>query len=89
MKITPEFFAGIRELIVGARSSVARGADLVQVYTNFEIGRRIFEEEQRGSGPYLLDSYKPDLVYFDDTGLPLGQAGLDIDLEDGPRVYLG
>lgn len=26
----------------------------------------------------LIDSYKPDLVYFDDTGLPLGQAGLDI-----------
>jgi alpha-L-fucosidase len=26
----------------------------------------------------LLDSYQPDLLYFDDTGLPLGQAGLDI-----------
>jgi alpha-L-fucosidase len=26
----------------------------------------------------LIDSYRPDLVYFDDTGLPLGQAGLDI-----------
>jgi alpha-L-fucosidase len=26
----------------------------------------------------LIDSYKPDLVYFDDSGLPLGQAGLDI-----------
>jgi len=26
----------------------------------------------------LVDSYRPDLVYFDDTGLPLGQAGLDI-----------
>ena len=26
----------------------------------------------------LLDKYRPDLVYFDDTGLPLGQAGLDI-----------
>jgi len=26
----------------------------------------------------LIDSYQPDLVYFDDTGLPLGQAGLDI-----------
>ena len=28
---------GIRELIAGAR----RGVDLVQVHTNFEIGRRI------------------------------------------------
>jgi alpha-L-fucosidase len=26
----------------------------------------------------LLEKYRPDLVYFDDTGLPLGQAGLDI-----------
>jgi alpha-L-fucosidase len=26
----------------------------------------------------LIDSYQPDLVYFDDFDLPLGQAGLDI-----------
>ena len=26
----------------------------------------------------LVDKYQPDLVYFDNTGLPLGQAGLDI-----------
>jgi alpha-L-fucosidase len=26
----------------------------------------------------LLDKYQPDLVYFDNTELPLGQAGLDI-----------
>lgn len=26
----------------------------------------------------LMDRYDPDLVYFDDTELPLGQAGLDI-----------
>jgi alpha-L-fucosidase len=26
----------------------------------------------------LLDSYKPDFLYFDDYELPLGQAGLDI-----------
>jgi alpha-L-fucosidase len=25
----------------------------------------------------MVDDYRPDLVYFDDTGLPLGQAGLD------------
>jgi alpha-L-fucosidase len=25
----------------------------------------------------LVDDYKPDLMYFDNTGLPLGQAGLD------------
>jgi hypothetical protein len=48
MKITPAFFDGIRELIAGARTTVARGVDLVQVHTNFEIGRRIVKEELRG-----------------------------------------
>src|SRR4029077_13758056 len=48
MKITPEFIAGIRQLIANARITVARGIDLAQVYTNFEIGRRIVEEELRG-----------------------------------------
>src|ERR1017187_9751825 len=48
VKITPAFFDGIRELIAGARTTVARGVDLVQIHTNFEIGRRIVQEEQRG-----------------------------------------
>ena len=48
MKIAPQFVDGIRALVVGARATVARGVDLVQVHTNFEIGRRIVEEEQRG-----------------------------------------
>ena len=48
MNVTHEFVSGIRELIAGARTTVARGVDLVQVHTNFEIGRRIVEEEQRG-----------------------------------------
>ena len=26
----------------------------------------------------LIDKYHPDVLYFDDTGLPLGQTGLDI-----------
>jgi len=48
MELAKACFDDIRELIVGARTSVARGADLVQVHTNFEIGRRIVQEEQRG-----------------------------------------
>jgi hypothetical protein len=36
VKITPKFLEGIRDLIMGAHSTVARGADLVQVHTNFE-----------------------------------------------------
>jgi predicted nuclease of restriction endonuclease-like (RecB) superfamily len=48
VNVAPEFFDGIRQLIAGAQATVARGVNLVQVHTNFEIGRRIVEEEQRG-----------------------------------------
>ncbi len=37
----------IRELVISARRTIARGVDLVQVHTNFEIGRHIVEYEQR------------------------------------------
>jgi len=48
MKLTKTFFNEISVLIQAARSTVARGVDLVQVHTNFEIGRRIVVEEQKG-----------------------------------------
>ena len=48
MKLTLSFVKEIRELICRARTTVARGVDLVQVHTNFEIGRRIVEQEQKG-----------------------------------------
>lgn len=41
-------YASIRALITSARNTVARGVDLVQVHTNFEIGRHIVEYEQQG-----------------------------------------
>ena len=41
-------YDGIRSLVLSARQSAARGVDLLQVYTNFEIGRRVFEQEQKG-----------------------------------------
>ncbi|MEO8592491.1 MAG: PDDEXK nuclease domain-containing protein [Candidatus Solibacter sp.] len=47
-KVSAQFLESVRGLIAGARDTVARGVDLVQVYTNFEIGRRIVQEEQRG-----------------------------------------
>jgi hypothetical protein len=50
MKLTKTFIKDIRELICSARTTVARGVDLVQVHTNFEIGRRIVEQEQLGKG---------------------------------------
>jgi predicted nuclease of restriction endonuclease-like (RecB) superfamily len=39
---------GIRDLILGSRRTVARGVNATLVWTNFEIGRRIVEHEQRG-----------------------------------------
>jgi hypothetical protein len=39
----------IRELIRSARQTVVHSVDLIQVYTNFEIGRRIVEHEQQGA----------------------------------------
>ena len=43
-------FVSIRTLIESARNTVARDVDLVQVYTNFDIGRHIVEFEQQGEG---------------------------------------
>ena len=41
-------YSSIRSLVLSARNTVARGVDLVQVRTNFEIGRHIVEYEQQG-----------------------------------------
>jgi predicted nuclease of restriction endonuclease-like (RecB) superfamily len=48
VKLTKAFFEDIRRLIHAAHATVAHGVDLVQVHTNFEIGRRIVEQEQLG-----------------------------------------
>ena len=48
MKLSKAFFEEIQGLIRSARTTIARGVDLVQVHTNFEIGRRIVEQEQQG-----------------------------------------
>jgi len=42
-------FKEIRKLIFSARQAVVRNVDTIQVITNFEIGRRIVEHEQKGS----------------------------------------
>ena len=39
----------IRDLVQGARRAAAQNVNTLQVITNFEIGRRIVEYEQRGS----------------------------------------
>jgi predicted nuclease of restriction endonuclease-like (RecB) superfamily len=57
----------IRELIRSARKAVAQSVDLIQVLTNFEIGRRIVEHEQRGKeraeyGKALLKTLSTELT---------------------------
>lgn len=42
-------FREIRELILSAINTVVRNVDTIQVITNFEIGRRIVEHEQKGA----------------------------------------
>lgn len=39
----------IKKLILSARGVVVQSVDVIQVMTNFEIGRRIVEQEQKGS----------------------------------------
>ena len=41
-------YASVRALIEAARGTIARGVDLVQVHTNFGIGRHVGAFEQRG-----------------------------------------
>ncbi len=43
-----ELYTRISELIVAARQTITRGVDLVQVHTNFQIGRHIVEQNQQG-----------------------------------------
>jgi DUF1016 N-terminal domain len=44
-----ELYDGIRELVFSARGSAARGLNLLHVHTNYEISRRISEEEEGGA----------------------------------------
>ena len=44
-----ELYDGIRQLVLSARQAVARGVNLLQVHTNYEIGHRIVEQEQGGA----------------------------------------
>ena len=41
-------YARIHALVLAARHTVARGVDLVQVHTSFQIGRYMVEHEQQG-----------------------------------------
>lgn len=67
MKLTKNFINDIRRLITSARTTIIRGIDLVQVHTNFEIGKRIIQEEQKGKnratyGEEVVKALARDLV---------------------------
>ncbi|WP_089727285.1 PDDEXK nuclease domain-containing protein [Candidatus Thiosymbion oneisti] len=62
-----DLLKNIRELILSARTAVVHSVDLIQVLTNFEIGRRIVEHEQQGSkraeyGKALLKALSAELT---------------------------
>ncbi len=44
----PALLAEVRQLIANARNAAASTVNTLQVLTNFEIGRRIVEHEQKG-----------------------------------------
>lgn len=42
-------FQSVRELIENSRGQVVRNVNTIMIYTNFNIGKMIVEEEQKGS----------------------------------------
>jgi hypothetical protein len=57
----------VRDLILSARKAVVHSVDMIQVLTNFEIGRRIVEHEQQGAeraeyGKALLNELSAQLT---------------------------
>ena len=70
----------IKDLIHSARQSVVNSIDLIQVLTNFEIGRRIIKFEQNGSkraeyGKNLLKNLSSKLT--DEFGRGFSQRNLE------------
>ena len=58
-EISNTFFEDVLNLLNNARKNVNKAVNLAMVYSYFEIGRKIFEEEQKGEnraeyGKYLL-----------------------------------
>ena len=57
--INQKFLQDILELLINARKQAKTAVNLSMVYAYYEIGRRIYEEEQQGKeraayGKYLL-----------------------------------
>jgi alpha-L-fucosidase len=79
-----------QELYVGPSLVAPDGIDTIKAMAAWhDSNDRIWDENPPCNDPAftnswflrckdLLDSYQPDMLYFDDTELPLGQTGLDI-----------
>jgi alpha-L-fucosidase len=79
-----------QELYAGAVMPMPDGLNSVKAANDFhEAHDRVWNEAPPLANPAfvrqwylrckdLIDSYKPDLIYFDNFDLPLGQAGLDV-----------
>ena len=67
--ISPQFevfFSDVRRIIEEARNNAVRSVDFCRVQMYWNIGRRIFEEEQQGKdraeyGTYLIKNLSKDL----------------------------
>jgi len=75
-----ELIHDIRDLILSARQAVAQAVDLIQVLTNFEIGRRIVVHEQEGAeraeyGKALLKELSAELT--DEFGRGFSRSNLE------------
>ena len=63
------FFEDVCNLLSNARKNVKKAADLAMVYSYFEVGRRIVEEEQSGAdraqyGQYILKELSEYLTKY-------------------------
>ena len=79
-----------QELYTGANMPMPKGIDTIKAANQWhEQNDRKWTEQPPPNNPEfvnrwflrcqeLIDKYQPDLLYFDNTELPLGQAGLDI-----------
>ncbi|MBB3293331.1 alpha-L-fucosidase [Mitsuaria sp. BK045] len=79
-----------QELYTGPNMVIPDGITSIKAAQDWhEANDRIWNEDPPAGNPAftrqwflrcrdLVDSYRPDLLYFDNYGLPLGQAGLDI-----------
>ncbi len=82
-----QLFERVRQLVLAARQTVARGVDLVQVHTCFEIGRHIVQHEQQGQ---LRAGYGQELLtnLSERLGAEFGRGFSKSNLEYMRRFYL-